>query len=569
MRSLRIALAQTNLIVGDLKYNVKKIRENIRKAEEIKADLVCFPELTLTGYPPEDLLLKPQFVEDNLKALGDVVKNTEDVAAIVGFVDDEDGIYNAAAVIYKRGIVGIYRKIFLPNYGVFDEERYFQAGRKPSIFVINGVNVGVNICEDIWYPNGPALTQSLNGAELIVNISSSPYHAGKRDFRKKMLSTRASDCCAFVAYVNLVGGQDELVFDGGSMIFDEEGRLIAQAKVFEEDFLVADLNVETVFRKRLHMMRKKLEKEIPRILVFNRIERERERVELRIEEDLGMEEEIFKALVLGTRDYIRKNGFEKVLIGLSGGIDSSLVAVISVEALGRDSVIGVLMPSQFTSKSSIEDAELLAKNLGIKTIKIPIIEIFEKYLEVLKEIFKERGWDATEENIQARIRGNLLMALSNKFGYIVLTTGNKSELSVGYTTLYGDMAGGFAVVKDVFKTMIYRIAEHVNKRTGREIIPKRVFEKAPSAELRPNQRDEDDLPSYTILDPILKAYIEEDKSFGEIAKAFDEEIVRKIIRMVDRNEYKRRQAPVGIKITPRAFGKDRRLPITNRYVPWD
>lgn len=562
-------MAQTNLIVGDLKYNVKKIRENIRKAEEIKADLVCFPELTLTGYPPEDLLLKPQFVEDNLKALGDVVKNTEDVAAIVGFVDDEDGIYNAAAVIYKRGIVGIYRKIFLPNYGVFDEERYFQAGRKPSIFVINGVNVGVNICEDIWYPNGPALTQSLNGAELIVNISSSPYHAGKRDFRKKMLSTRASDCCAFVAYVNLVGGQDELVFDGGSMIFDEEGRLIAQAKVFEEDFLVADLNVETVFRKRLHMMRKKLEKEIPRILVFNRIERERERVELRIEEDLGMEEEIFKALVLGTRDYIRKNGFEKVLIGLSGGIDSSLVAVISVEALGRDSVIGVLMPSQFTSKSSIEDAELLAKNLGIKTIKIPIIEIFEKYLEVLKEIFKERGWDATEENIQARIRGNLLMALSNKFGYIVLTTGNKSELSVGYTTLYGDMAGGFAVVKDVFKTMIYRIAEHVNKRTGREIIPKRVFEKAPSAELRPNQRDEDDLPSYTILDPILKAYIEEDKSFGEIAKAFDEEIVRKIIRMVDRNEYKRRQAPVGIKITPRAFGKDRRLPITNRYVPWD
>jgi len=408
---------------------------------------------------------------------------------------------------------------------------------------------------------------------LIVNISSSPYHVGKGDFRKRMLSTRASDYRSFVAYVNLVGGQDELVFDGGSMVFDEEGNLIAQARIFEEDLFVVDLNIEAVFRKRLHDPRRRKEKlkveEIPKIFVCNR-QKQRKKVEPRIEEDLKLEEEVFRALVLGTRDYVKKNGFEKVLVGLSGGVDSSLVAAIAVEALGSENVIGVLMPSQFTSRESIEDAEALARNLGIRTITIPITGIFEKYLEELKDVFEGRDWDATEENIQARIRGNILMALSNKFGYLVLTTGNKSEMSVGYATLYGDMAGGFAVIKDVFKTMVYRIARHVNERAGREIIPKRVFEKPPSAELRENQRDEDDLPPYEILDPILKAYIEEDKSFQEIvAEGFDEEIVKRVIRMVDRNEYKRRQAPPGVKITPRAFGKDRRLPITNRYVPWE
>ena len=573
MRNLRIALAQINPIVGDLKYNANKIIEHIKKAEEVKADLICFPELALTGYPPEDLLLKPQFVEDNLKALENIVENTEDVVSVVGFVDAEDDIYNAAAVIYNGEVKGVYRKMFLPNYGVFDEERYFQAGREPNIFVINDINVGITICEDIWYADGPALIQSLNGAELIVNLSSSPYHVGKRDFRKRMLSTRASDYCSFVAYVNLVGGQDELVFDGGSMVFDEEGNLIAQARIFEEDFLVVDLNIEAVFRKRLHDPRRRKEKleveEIPKIFVCNR-QKQREKVEPRVEEDLNLEEEVFRALVLGTRDYVRKNGFEKVLVGLSGGVDSSLVAAIAVEALGSENVIGVLMPSQFTSRESIEDAEALARNLGIRTITIPITGIFEKYLEELKDVFKGRGWDATEENIQARIRGNILMALSNKFGYLVLTTGNKSEMSVGYATLYGDMAGGFAVIKDVFKTMVYRIAKHVNERAGREIIPKRVFEKPPSAELRENQKDEDDLPPYEILDPILKAYIEEDRSFHEIvAEGYDEEIVKRVIRMVDRNEYKRRQAPPGVKITPRAFGKDRRLPITNRYVPWE
>jgi NAD+ synthase (glutamine-hydrolysing) len=578
MQNLRIALAQVNPVVGDFDYNVKKIVENIKEAERRGSDIVCFPELVLTGYPPEDLLLKPQFIEDNLNALGEVIEDTGDIVAVVGFVDAEDDIYNAAAIIHNGELKGVYRKMFLPNYSVFDEERYFQAGKEPNLFVIDGVNVGVNICEDIWYPDGPGLIQSLNGADLLINISSSPYHAGKRDFRKRMLSTRASDYAVYIAYVNLVGGQDELVFDGGSMIFDGDGNLIAEAKVFEEDLLIADLNLSSVLRKRLHDPRRRKEKlkvgEISRIEVYNRVRNANKskdglKVKTESQDELPIEEEIFRALVVGTRDYVRKNGFEKVLIGLSGGIDSSLVAAIAVEALGSENVIGVIMPSQFTSESSIEDAEQLAANLNIKTVKIGISRIFDIYLEELADTFKGKEWDSTEENIQARIRGNILMALSNKFGYLVLTTGNKSEMSVGYATLYGDMAGGFAVIKDVFKTMVYRIARHVNERAGREIIPKRVFEKPPSAELREGQKDEDDLPPYSILDPILKAYIEEDKSFHEIvAEGFDEELVRRIIRMVDRNEYKRRQAPPGIKITPRAFGKDRRLPITNRYVPW-
>lgn len=574
MYDFRVVLAQINPVVGDLEHNTKKIISAIREAEKIKADLICFPELALTGYPPEDLLLKPQFIEDNLEALQKIIKKTKDITAIVGFVDMDDDIYNAAAIIYNQELKGVYRKIFLPNYGVFDEDRYFQAGKEPSLFVINDAKVGITICEDIWYANGPALLQSLNGAELVVNISASPYHLRKRKLRKRVLSTRASDYRVFIAYVNLVGGQDELVFDGGSMIFNAEGELIAQAKIFEEDLLVADLNLGSVFRKRLHDPRRRKEKlkakEIEKILVCNNKKTNREKIEARLERDLKLEEEIFRALVLGTRDYAKKNGFEKVVIGLSGGIDSSLVAVIAVEALGKDNVVGVIMPSRFTSPSSLEDAKTLAKNLGIKTITLPITGIFDKYLEELEDVFKGKKWDSTEENIQARIRGNILMALSNKFGWLVLTTGNKSEMSVGYTTLYGDMAGGFAVIKDLFKTMVYRIAKYVNERAEKEIIPKRVFEKSPSAELRANQKDEDDLPPYSILDPILQAYIEEDKSFQEIvAKGFDEELVKKVIKMVDKNEYKRRQAPPGIRITPRAFGKDRRLPITNRYVPRD
>ena len=575
VRSLRLALAQINPIVGDLRGNAAKILEYVKRAEEAQADLVVFPELALTGYPPEDLLLKPQFIEKNLEVIRELAEKVGDIVAVVGFVDLDEDLYNAAAVIYQHRIVDVYHKIFLPTYSVFDEDRYFSRGRRIPVYEIRGCRVGINICEDIWYPDGPAHHQALGGAELIVNISSSPYYAGKRRYRERMISVRGMDHTVYVGYVNMVGGQDELVFDGGSFVADPYGEIVARAKLFEEDLLVVDVDADTVLRARLHdpRIRKELELEqkTETIFVAPSEKRRRNPVEPRVESVPPLEEEILKALITGTRDYVNKNGFKKVLIGLSGGIDSSLVAAIATEALGPDRVVGVLMPSPYTSRESIEDAQELAENLGIRTYTVPITRIFE----VFKEEMRENVWgdipeDVTEENIQARIRGNILMAISNKFSWLVLTTGNKSEMSCGYATLYGDMAGGFAVIKDVMKTMVYRVAQCYNRLKGRDVIPKRVFIKPPSAELRPDQTDQDTLPPYEVLDKILKAYVEEDRSYREIvAMGFDPETVKRVIMMVDRNEYKRRQAPIGIKITPRAFGKDRRLPITNRFRPFE
>ena len=574
MRRLRIALAQANFTVGDLEGNRSKILQFVKEAQREGADIVVFPELSVTGYPPEDLLLKPQFVEENLKTIKDIAQQIGDIVAVVGFVDLEKDIYNAAAVIYQHKIVDVYRKIFLPTYSVFDEDRYFSRGERIPVYEIRKCQVGINICEDIWYPDGPGHIQALAGAELIINLSSSPFYAGKRSYREKMIAVRGIDDAAFVAYVNLVGGQDELVFDGGSFIVNPEGEIIARAKLFEEDLLIADLDIESVLRTRLHQPKIRKEilqaEKVYKVFVAPPKERPSGFIKGRTEETPPLEGEILQALVLGTKDYVNKNNFKKVLIGLSGGIDSSLVAAIAVEALGKDRVVGVLMPSPYTSKESIEDATELAKNLGIQIYTVPITDIFEQFKKELRErVWGDMPEDTTEENIQARIRGNILMAISNKFGWLVLTTGNKSEMSCGYATLYGDMAGGFAVIKDVMKTMVYKVAAYYNKIKERDVIPQRVFVKPPSAELRPNQKDEDSLPPYEILDPILKAYVEEDRSYREIVEmGFDAETVKKVIRMVDINEYKRRQAPPGIKITPRAFGKDRRLPITNKFVPF-
>ena len=573
-RSLRIGIAQINLTVGDIEGNKRKILKYIDRAAKERCNIVVFPELSITGYPPQDLLLKTQFIEDNLSALHEIIKKTrrKDVVSILGFVDVEEDIYNSAAIIYKGELKGVYRKRFLPTYGVFDEDRYFKAGRTHGLFLIDGVKVGVNICEDIWYPDGPGWIQSLHGASVIINLSASPYYVGKREFRKRMISTRASDYASFIFYANLVGGQDELVFDGGSMVFDEEGNLISQGEIFEEDFIITDIEVGSVLRRRLHDPRrrkKELKETATFIPVCNR-EFKFKKKKSKLVEDISREEEILRALITGTRDYVVKNGFKKVIIGLSGGIDSALVAAISVLALGKENVMGVLMPSRFTSRQSIEDALRLSKNLGIKTFTVNIDDIFKEYLKTLKPHFEGRSWDSTEENIQARIRGNILMAFSNKMGYLVLTTGNKSEMSVGYATLYGDMAGGFAVIKDLLKTEVYRIASYINKREGREIIPESIIEKPPSAELRDNQRDEDELGPYKDIDPVIKEYIEEDRNYHEIVnRGHPPDLVKRVISMIDRSEYKRRQAPPGIRITYRSFGIERKLPITNRYKQWE
>jgi len=575
MRTLRIGLCQINTIVGDIEGNTKKILDYIAKGKKMGADLLVFPEMAVTGYPPEDLLLMPKFIEANLRAANKITKATTSITAIVGFVHKDGDIFNSAALLHNGKMIDVYSKTYLPNYGVFDEDRYFQVGKENFVFTLKSTPIGLSICEDLWYPGDPIRTQALyGGAELIVNISSSPYHAGKSIFRDKMISTRASDNMAMVAYCNLVGGQDELVFDGGSLIIDQKGELIVRGKQFEEDLVLADLDMEAVFRMRLHDPRIRRER-------FSEEEKGLRKIELpaqihsakkwppipkRDQKPLDRLAEIYTALVLGTGDYIRKNGFQKVLIGLSGGIDSALTAAVAVDALGKQGVVGVAMPSQYSSKESLDDAKLLAKNLGIRFLTIPITEIFQAYLKTLSPSFKGLKPDVTEENIQARIRGNILMALSNKWGWLVLTTGNKSEMSVGYCTLYGDMAGGYAVLKDVPKTLVYELTKLKNKKEKRNIIPKRVFIKPPSAELRPNQKDEDSLPPYPVLDPILQAYVEEDKGVEDIAKmGFKERLIKEVIQMVDRNEYKRRQSPPGVKITHRALGKDRRLPVTNKY----
>jgi len=575
MRTLRIGLCQINTTVGDIEGNTKKILDYIAKGKKMGADLLVFPEMAVTGYPPEDLLLMPKFIEANLRAVNKITKATTSITAIVGFVHKDGDIFNSAALLHNGKMIDVYSKTYLPNYGVFDEDRYFQVGKENFIFTLKSTPIGLSICEDLWYPGDPIRTQALyGGAELIVNISSSPYHAGKTIFRDKMISTRASDNSAIVAYCNLVGGQDELVFDGGSLVIDQRGELIVRGKQFEEDLVLADLDMEAVFRMRLHDPRIRRER-------FSEEEKGLRKIELpaqihsakkwppipkRDQKPLDRLAEIYSALVLGTGDYIRKNGFQRVLIGLSGGIDSALTAAIAVDALGKQGVVGVTMPSQYSSKESLDDAKLLAKNLGIRFLTIPITEIFQAYLKTLSPSFKGLKPDVTEENIQARIRGNILMALSNKLGRLVLTTGNKSEMSVGYCTLYGDMAGGYAVLKDVPKTLVYELTKLKNKKEKRNIIPKRVFIKPPSAELRPNQKDEDSLPPYPVLDPILQAYVEEDKGVEDIAKmGFKERLIKEVIQMVDRNEYKRRQSPPGVKITHRALGKDRRLPVTNKY----
>jgi len=576
MPGLRVGLAQINVTVGDLKGNVAKILACVEEARSLAVDLLTFPELAVAGYPPEDLLLRPQFVRDNLDALDTVVKGSTGITLIVGFVDAEEDIYDAAAIIHDGHFVDVYRKQFLPNYGVFDEDRYFEPGSRCAVYEIAGVGVGVNICEDIWYPEGPAQAQAYNGAQVIVNISASPFQAEKRFFRERMLSTRASDAACMLCYNNLVGGQDELVFDGNSMIIDPEGEIIGRARSFEEDLLVCDLNMDKVMQARLHAPRRRKERPaftgaVPEKVHVSSKPFIAAKPPLPPHDVTPLEgvAEVYAALVVGTRDYVRKNGFEKVVIGLSGGVDSSLVAVIAVDALGPENVVGVSMPSRFSSPGSRSDAQAIAENLGIRLITIPIEEAFTAYLGMLSEPFAGTEFGIAEENLQTRVRGNILMGLSNKFGWLVLATGNKSEMATGYSTLYGDMAGGFALIRDVPKTLVYKLVEYRNARDGKPVIPQAVLDKVPSAELKPGQADTDTLPPYDVLDPILQAYVEEDKSLADLlAAGFDEETIKRVITMVDRNEYKRRQAPPGVKITPRAFGRDRRLPIANRYRGW-
>jgi NAD+ synthase (glutamine-hydrolysing) len=577
VRNVRIALAQINTTVGDIEGNKQKIIEFIKQAVSYNADVLLFPEMSITGYPPEDLLFKTHFIQDNIKALEEIAQIVpKSLIAVVGFVDIDGDIYNAAAVINNGKVVAKYHKNYLPNYGVFDEMRYFQKGNKALVIQFGDVRMGITICEDIWYPGGPARAEALYGdAQILANISASPHYQKKLEWREKMLSTRANDNLAIVAYVNLVGGQDELVFDGASLVLDESGKVLARGKQFEEDLLVVDVDVEMVNKARLKDPRRRQDKllvtkedleTLEIVTIPFETKTQRKEITNRMEPALSEVEEVYSALVVSLRDYMRKNGMKEAVIGLSGGIDSSLVACIAVDAIGKENVIGVSMPGPFSSEHSKEDAKLLAENLGIRFLTIPIVEVYNTFLETLKPIFRDLPFDTTEENLQARIRGVILMALSNKFGWLVLTTGNKSESATGYSTLYGDTAGGYAVIKDVYKTMVYKLSEYVNQKAGREIIPQRVFIKPPSAELRENQTDQDKLPPYEILDQILELYVEEDMSVEEIVNlGFEEKTVREVAKMVNVNEYKRRQTPPGPKVTRRAFGKDRRLPITNGY----
>ena len=567
MPRLRVAAAQLDLVVGDLDGNARRILEAYGRAEGLGCDLVAFPELALTGYPPEDLLLRPAFVSHAAETLEKVAAATERCAAVVGYPEIGRDLSNAAAVCAHGKVLGTYRKHLLPNYAVFDEQRYFVPSTVDGpLFVIGGVKVALSICEDAWSPTGPIATQAAAGAELVVNVNASPFYAGRLHERDAMLATRAADASVPVLYVNLVGGQDELVFDGASMLFDETGRLVARAKQFEEDFLVVDLDVRPAFRRRLLDPRgRSRSSALPEIAV-SEAHLGAHDLEPRVEETLPPVREVYEALVLGTRDYVVKNGFTDVVVGLSGGIDSSLVAAIAVDALGPEHVIGVLMPSRFSSEGSVTDATALAEHLGIRTFTVPIEDAHAAFLRMLAEPFGDRPPGLAEENLQARVRGTILMALSNKFGWLVLTTGNKSEIATGYSTLYGDMAGGFSVIKDVPKMLVYALSRDRNERAGRAVIPETVLDKPPSAELRPDQLDSDSLPEYSVLDAIIEGYVEDDLSVAELeAAGHDPDTVRRVAQLVDRNEYKRRQAPPGVRVSPKAFGKDRRLPITNRW----
>ena len=570
MTRLRIALAQINPTVGDLEGNLAKIIDYYLRAEAAGCDIVAFPELCITGYPPEDLVLKPGFVTDNKDVLATIAARTRRCVAVIGFVDRDRDLYNAAAVCADGEIKGTYRKRLLPNYGVFDEARYFTAGAESDpleLYVIGGAKVGISICEDIWSPTGPLATQAAGGAELNININGSPYHRGKVNSRERMLATRAADASCALVYVNQSCGQDELVFDGASMAFDADGNLLARAAQFAEELLVVDVAIEPVYRKRLLDPRGRVtETLLPTVFISDEPIPQANPVPVRVAPLLDPVAEMYEALVMGTRDYVLKNKFTDVVIGLSGGIDSSIVACVAVAALGAEHVHGVSMPSRYSSDGSKTDARALAVNLGIECRTIAIEPAFGAYLDMFAPSFADKPADLTEENLQSRIRGTTLMALSNKFGWMVLTTGNKSEMAVGYFTIYGDSVGGYAVIKDVLKTRVYDLCRHVNQRAGREIIPEAVITKPPSAELRPDQRDDQSLPSYEVLDPILEMYVEDDRTATEIiAAGHDETLVRRITRLVDINEYKRRQCPPGVRVSIKAFGKDRRLPITSGY----
>ena len=570
MRNLRCALAQINAAVGDLEGNAARIIAQIEAAEALGADIVACPELALTGYPPEDLVLRRGFVEDNLRTLDRVREATrgKHVAAVVGFVDYDHDTFNAAAVLRDGQRCGVYRKQYLPNYGVFDEARYFRPGGGVQLFEIAGAKVGVTICEDIWYSSGPMQDQCLAGAELIVNINGSPFHAGKSQQRAQMLSTRAADNAVATAYCNLVGGQDHLIFDGGSAVFGPGGQLLARAELFEEQLLCVDIDVEEVRQVRLHdpRLRRLPQAESVTTAVSSPSQTTRQPVSAPIAEAKPEVAQVYEALVLGTQDYVHKTGFENVIIALSGGIDSTITAVLAVEALGAEHVRGVSMPSRYSSEGSVSDARALADNLGIQLDILPIEDSMQAMLGTLAPIFEGLEPDVTEENLQARIRGVLMMALSNKLGALVLTTSNKSESATGYTTLYGDMTGGLAVIQDVPKLLVYELSRYANERAGREIVPITVIEKPPSAELRPDQFDEQSLMPYDRLDPILQAFVEEDRSLDDIVAAgFPADDVKRVMSLVTGAEYKRRQAAPGLRITPRAFGKDRRFPIANRY----
>ncbi len=570
---MRIALAQINTTVGDLEGNRARILDALREAEGMGADLLCFPELALCGYPPEDLLLKRDFLEECSRALGELARGVGEVPVLVGAPEMAEDVFNAAALLHRGEVVATYHKVFLPNYGVFDENRYFASGEEGLVVRICGVRVGVTVCEDIWYPGGPLESEvAYGGAEVVVNLSASPYHRGKQRERERLVEARAMDARAIVAYVNCVGGQDELVFDGGSMILHPREGKLASSPRFEEHILYHDLDVAGLWARRTAMpihryVRKGALRRPVRVLELGgqRGPSAGERPSLTTQHNMepGAEEEVLRALLLGLRDYVRKNGFTDVLLGLSGGIDSALTAALAAMALGPERVHAVFMPSRFTSEVSREGATALTEALGISLEEYAIDGILRGYLEQAGDALDGPGGEVALENLQARIRGNMVMGISNSRGWLALATGNKSELSMGYCTLYGDMAGGYAVIKDLLKVWVYRLSRYLNRREGRELIPSAVIHREPSAELREGQKDSDSLPPYELLDPILEGYIENGLIVQEMAaRGHDRALVEEVVRRVDANEYKRRQAPVGIKITPRAFGRDWRLPIS-------